>query len=190
MPTAAYCYLDESGTCENGGTFVVGIVITGKNKDELHTLCRAIERDSGKGSKKWTDANYSRKLDYIQRIIDTPEFCGRLMYGLFRNTDQYDECKLRTIAAGLKQVNGGLHDAAVIIDGWPKELEDYAKLRLRELEVHPKKVRGGNEKNDELLRLADALCGLIHVSIRGNPETSKILQTAQGSGIIGQLVNL
>lgn len=47
-----YCYVDETGQDTEGDLFVVSLVVTGDERDELLKLCESIEKKSGKGKFK------------------------------------------------------------------------------------------------------------------------------------------
>ncbi len=51
-----YAYVDESGQDTEGEKFLVSVVVLEKERDKLRSALRAIEKQSGKGLKKWTKA--------------------------------------------------------------------------------------------------------------------------------------
>ena len=48
-------------------------------------------------------------------------------------------------------------------------------------------VRGANDEQDALLRLADALCGFIRDAIEGKPNLQKLFSQAIENGFITQV---
>jgi hypothetical protein len=58
-----YCYVDESGQATQGNTFVVTVVIAQTERDDLILILDQIEGQSGKGSKKWTNAKDTARVD-------------------------------------------------------------------------------------------------------------------------------
>ena len=51
-----YCYVDETGQDTFGQLFLVSVVITGSERDDLRRQLRKIEKESGKKQKKWKSA--------------------------------------------------------------------------------------------------------------------------------------
>ena len=48
-----YCYVDESGQDTKGDLFLVSVVITEEERDELRRKLIKIEKTSQKGQRKW-----------------------------------------------------------------------------------------------------------------------------------------
>jgi len=85
-----YCYVDETGQDTQGKLFVVSVVVSSNERDELLKLCEEIEKESGKGKFKWGKAEKKLRLDYLKRIFKTKIFKGKLRYSVFRDTKDYD----------------------------------------------------------------------------------------------------
>jgi len=64
-----YCYVDETGQDTQGELFIVSVVIVGTERDQALELCERIERQTGKGRRKWIRARYAQRLAYIQQIL-------------------------------------------------------------------------------------------------------------------------
>lgn len=185
MPTTAYCYVDESGVSNTGEPFIVGIVVVDPNQEPIRKLCERIEQTSGKARVKWGKAKYERKLAYMQEIINTSDFVGRLFFATFHNTKKYDDCTVRAIAATLRRQERITKDAVVIIDALPAAKITQTTNKLRQYGIHPKKVRGiDDEQTSALLRLADALCGLVRAAYREQSEMKQILDVGISTGVI------
>ena len=56
-----YCYVDETGQDTKGDLFLVALVVTGSERDELIREAERIEETSGKGLMKWRKTALSRK---------------------------------------------------------------------------------------------------------------------------------
>lgn len=85
-----YCYVDENGQDTKGDVFIVSVVVTGKERDELLTLCEEIEVDSGKGKFKWGKSEHNRRMEYLKRIFSTKSFKGKLRYTVYKEQVNYD----------------------------------------------------------------------------------------------------
>jgi hypothetical protein len=48
-----YCYVDETGQDTGGQIFIVAVVVTGEERDDLLTLCEQLEKVSGKDKQEF-----------------------------------------------------------------------------------------------------------------------------------------
>jgi len=62
-----FCYVDETGQDTRGELFIVAVVITGQERDQLRQACEDIVRSSRKGRRKWVRTTYSRRLAYLRQ---------------------------------------------------------------------------------------------------------------------------
>ena len=86
-----YCYVDESGQDTAGDLFVVALVVTDEERDRLAVEARRIEQESGKNSKKWWRAVFSRKVAYIKAVLSYPVFADSLFFASYEHTNVYPE---------------------------------------------------------------------------------------------------
>jgi len=186
MSQKLYCYVDETGQDTQGELFIVAIVVTADERDQLARMCEEIERDSRKGRRKWVKTSYARRLNYVRQIIERPILAGKLNFALYRDAQDYATWTIQTIAMALR-MDGEAPEATVLIDGLPRSLEQDVGLRLRRLGVHVKKVRGLKDEQDALIRLADAICGLVRAAVRGQPMMQALFEQALCAGVLRDL---
>ena len=94
---------------------------------------------------------------------------------------------LATAQAILKRTDAE-YKAAVFVDGLPKSQIRWFGSELRRLHVRTDKVRGvRDEQADALIRLADALCGLVGASLSGSSDLSPLLEQAKKEGYVREL---
>ncbi len=158
-----YCYVDESGQDTKGDIFIVSIVVTGKERDELLQLCEEIEKKSGKGKFKWGKAENKRRLEYLKYIFSSRHFRGKLRYSVYREQVNYDMATIVGIAKAVhfKEPPEG-YSALIYIDGLSKTKRHEYGSELRKLGIHTKKVQGvSKDENNALTRLADAIAGFV-----------------------------
>ncbi|MBI4603680.1 MAG: DUF3800 domain-containing protein [Planctomycetes bacterium] len=164
MPTKKLiCYVDETGQDTLGRLFIVSVVVTADRRDELLQLWEQHERASGKGNVKWRAARHSRRVDYLQRVVTEVRFAGALRYAVFRRVTDYDLATVTGIAQALRWHSpAGGYKAVVYVDGLPKTQRTAYGNRLRHLGIPTRKVQGvTRDENNALLRLADAVAGLV-----------------------------
>lgn len=157
-----YCYVDESGQDTKGDIFIVSIVITGKERDELLTLCEQIEKESGKGKFKWGKAEYNRRMEYIKRIFSSKIFKGKLRYTVYKEQVNYDMATIMGIAKAVHFKEPKEYTTLVYVDGLSKTKRQEYGSELRKLGVPTRKVQGvSRDENNALTRLADAIAGFV-----------------------------
>jgi len=171
-----FCYVDETGQDTRGELFIVAVVIAGQERDQLRQACEDIERDSRKGRRKWIKTKYDRRLAYIRQVLERPIFAGKLNFAVYRDVQDYPSSTVQTIARALSATGGTDYKATILIDGLPRSLERMVGLQLRRLGIRAKKVRGLKDESDALIRLADAVCGLVRGATEGQPAMRALFE--------------
>ncbi|MDH3603453.1 MAG: DUF3800 domain-containing protein [Candidatus Tectomicrobia bacterium] len=176
MTQKLYVYSDESGQDTEGRLFVVAtMAVPAEDQVRNRGLLEHIEKESGKGKRKWTHATPRQRRVYMESVLRRRSFHGRLFYAHFTDTTAYAHCTLETIAGSVNRVAVGQPcDATILIDGLPRNLRHRSAASLRwqlpQESVRVEKVRGLNEQSDALMRLADALAGLVRHAMLGGPR--------------------
>jgi hypothetical protein len=179
-----FLYIDETGQDTRGRLFIVSVVVSASDREEMRRVCETIERETGKNRVKWSDASPTRRLAYMRQVLSHHLFKGRLIFAVYRNSRDHTAMTVETIARTLKALNTPDYEATVFIDALPRALERAVGLRLRRSGVHAKKVRGvRREQTDPLIRLADALCGFVRSAIEGQPIAQELLTASKDSGV-------
>jgi hypothetical protein len=185
MPKMLYCYVDESGQHTQGRLFVVTAVFAGTDRDELLKICEKIEERSGKGRTKWHKSDYQQRLAYIRQILDNPVFLRRLNYAVYWQTRDYTGATATTIAKTFRIASPPENYKAIVtIDGLPHSQEEPLGVTLRHLGVRIKHVRGLKDETDALIRLADAICGLLMAAFEGQPPMVSIFERGKRNGFL------
>ncbi len=187
MTQKFFCYVDETGQDTQGGLFIVSVVVTGRERNQLRQVCKDIERDSRKGRRKWVKTTYSRRLAYIRQVLERPIFEGKLNFAVYRDVQDYPSLIVQTIARTLSATGETDYKATVLIDGLPRSLERAVGLQLRRSGTHAKKVRGLKDENDALIRLADAVCGLVRGATEGQPAMRALFERGIQTGVLRDL---
>lgn len=187
MTEKLYCYVDESGQDTQGQLFIVAVVVLGQDRDLLRRLCLDIEADSRKGSRKWAKSNQMRRLSYMEGILTRSEFQGKLYFGISHSTQDYQTATAHTIADALGLAASSEYRATILVDGLPRTVERDMALILRRSGLPVRKVRGLDDRNEPLIRLADALCGLVRGAGEGNIAMNALLNRALTSGWVIEL---
>ncbi|MBX7235692.1 MAG: DUF3800 domain-containing protein [Caldilineales bacterium] len=182
MSRKFFCYVDETGQDTNGRLFIVAVVVTAENRDELRQTCELIEQISHKGQRKWAKSSKSARVSYIQQLLAQRIISDfQASYAIYSNNHDYVDLTVRTIARTIEASHETEYEATVLIDGLPRSMERRVGLHLRRLGIHVKKVRGIDDEADVLIRLADAICGLVRGAEEGESVFKELL--AQGTQV-------
>jgi len=182
-----FCYVDETGQDTCGELFIVAVVIVGHERNQLRQACEDIERISRKGRRKWIKTKHSRRLAYIQGVLERPIFEGSLNFAVYRNAQDYSSLTAQTIARALIARGERDYKATIFVDGLPRSLERAIGLQLRRLGIRAKKVRGLKDENDALIRLADAVCGLVRGATEGQSAMQALFERGIRTGVLRDL---
>jgi len=184
MSSKLYCYVDETGQHTQGRLFIVSVVVADWERDNLLEACEAIEAQTGKGRTKWIKTLYERRIAYIQRILDNPLFAGRLNFAMFRDVRDYSQATAQTVAEAIRATGVADYRASVTIDGLPQAQERSVASALRHQGVRLRQVRGVKDESNALVRLADALCGLVSAAMEGQPRMVVLFERGVATGYL------
>lgn len=160
-------YIDESGQDTGGFIFLVGIVIVDSLKEKILPVLEKIEIETKKRNFKWRPAHWRYRRAYAERIVDIDELKGALFCEIFRDNKEYLNMTATAAADALRQRKADR--AVVYIDGFRKTEVNKFKKQFRPSAKIPVKVSGvKKEENNALIRLADAVCGLVRDAHEGD----------------------
>ena len=171
-----YCYVDETGQDTKGKLFIISVVVTGSERDELIRACEKFEDKSGKGRVKWRKSSYESRLEYLSLIIADKRFKKTLRYEIFRGTKLYDAATIEGIVDAINwRKPSNKFTTLIYIDGLAKtKRHDYGAM-LRHLGLPTRKVQGiRKDENNALIRLADAVSGFIRDVV--DDQTGKLAE--------------
>lgn len=181
-----YCYVDETGQDTKGNIFIVSVVVTGKERDELLDLCEKIEEESSKHKDKWGRAKYIRRINYISRVFSNKLFKGKLRYSIYHEQPSYDLATIIGIAKAVHFKEPEEYTTLVYVDGLSKNKRQEYGSELRKLGVPTRKVQGvTKDENNALIRLADAVAGFVRDVIDGEKgEIQELFKNATQNGFL------
>jgi len=112
-----YCYVDETGQDTKGRFFLVALVITGAERDQLSQVLESIERESAKGIAKWKRTSSARRSAYLQQVMRTGVFRDKIRYATFSNRRDYREMIIQATAQTIVEIAHRPYRATILIDG-------------------------------------------------------------------------
>jgi len=179
-----YCYVDETGQDTRGVIFIVSVVVAAEEREAAEQRLMRIEKESGKGVRKWTKTNRERRSAYIARIFEEQLVKGKLLFGVHHDTVDYVGATIRTTARAIEQVSAPAYRATVIIDGLHRSEQRLFAVQLRKYGIEIHKVRGATEQGEIFIRLADALCGFLREALTGNEVFQALMQEGLRDGFL------
>lgn len=176
-----YCYVDESGQDTHGKLFIVAVVVTDEQRDELQRSLEQLEGTSGKHKRKWMKTRPKEQQTYIEGLV-SDHLPARIYAKVYTGqVGSYDELEVLAAAQALHLYRVAHHidvndyGVTIIIDGLAKTLVFRLGSEFRKLGVKTRKVVGTRDEADPVLRLADAIAGLVRDGMEGKQEC-KVLQ--------------
>lgn len=170
-----YCYVDETGQDTEGKLFIVSVVITKEDRSEVYDLLKKIERESGKKKTKWIRTKKELKIAYLDEVLQNKLFRHKIYYSVSADTTAYKEVTLITIASAITSAKDRRdYKASIFIDGLYKSEVLRVGASLRKIGIHTEKIRGVNDETDAIIRLADAISGLMREWTEGIDYAQKL----------------
>lgn len=172
-----YAYVDETGQDTAGRCFIVSVVVVQKDRRELNHLLEAIEGETGKKKAKWIQTKRTLKVAYVERVFTDPHFQHKIFYSLSTGTKAYKEATLATIASSITAVTTEeSYKASIFIDGLSKRDIPQVGSSLRKRGIRTEKIRGVKDENEALIRLADAIAGVVRENYEGIGYAQQLYQ--------------
>lgn len=182
-----YCYVDESGQDTKGEYFFVAVVVTSANeREELRTFLKNIEAQTDKRA-KWFKSDWRRRRGYINAILTSNRFQGKLFFAHHTETKEYLEHLIADTAKAILRMAQPPYQVTVLVDALGRSDRRRFGKGLRALKVHVEKVRGLSDESDEFIRLADAIAGFIRDGYEQKPAIQELYQNALRTGLVEQL---
>ncbi len=190
-----YCYVDETGQDTEGKLFIVVAVVVDDERDELNRYLQEAETASGIRKKKWVRAKGATdsRNQYLE-AVGTGDFKSKIFFSIYEHTGTgaFEQLTVLTIAQAVNRYRekhgvGDDYRVSITIDGL--KLPEGARVgkSLRDLGIRPRKVRGGRDESEPILRLADRIAGLVRESHEGREAYMVIQKQLERRGIIKKL---
>lgn len=181
-----YCFVDESGQDTAGAFFVVSVVVTDNEHRRLTSALEKLEKQSKKGTAKWHKAHHRYRRAYITGLVDQPLARNTLFAVVFREGTDYQAKTAAATAHVLRRKRATR--AVVYVDGLRRSEWPGFKRGLRSSVRQRVTVRGvRREENSALIRLADAICGLVRDAHEQQGWATTMIRRLEKSAILKQL---
>lgn len=188
-----YCYVDESGQDTQGTFFVVAVVfaLTTTQRDDLEQGLLALETRLRKGL-DWRHTRVATKHAYVAGVIELlASFQSSMCYRVYRGVQSPDydaftvQAIIQAIAAHGRQHNARDVRVSLSIEGdvGSTRQKRFAKA-LKDAGVRYQRIRGLRFKSSALIRLADALAGVISDRERGKAYVAQSFKALTQTGLL------
>jgi hypothetical protein len=163
-----YCYVDETGQDTKGKFFIVSVVIAKNDRDEIVDFLELLEKQTKKYNRKWLKTPHRIKIAYIASIFQDKRFTNKIFYHRTKETLSYIEVTLNAIASSIDIARQQKkYKAAIFIDGLSRPSWRKTGSELRKRGILTEKIRGVEDESHALIRLADAVAGLVREQVEG-----------------------
>lgn len=177
-----------TGQDTRGQFFVVSVVVLAAEHEALLQQLEAIETRSRKKRRKWQSARFAARQTYINELGNLRRLSQSLFFEIFHQAQDYTQLTVFATANAIRQRAQGVDQALVFVDGLRKNEAQHFDRLLRAERVKVKKVRGvQKEQNNALIRLADALCGLVRDAEERQQWAEVALKRLQRKGLVEAL---
>ena len=135
-----YCYVDETGQDTKGKLFLVSVVLTDKNKEEIFKLCEEIEKISKRGLTKWNKTSFSKRIEYLELIFNNKKFMNKIYYSFYEESKEYVSLTVLTTAKSIIKFANENYTATIYVDGLKRSEKNKFAQELRKLGIHTEKI--------------------------------------------------
>lgn len=156
-------FSDETGQDTKWKSFYVcTVVCLSVDQEFLENKLIEIEKKSKKVN-KWYKSNNERRKKYIDLIHYEKIFKNcYIYYSQYQDKSDYVDLVSSHIVKSIKAYCGNSDvEAKIFIDKVDNKTTLKIKKEIKLYKIKYKKIRGLNDENNSIIRLADAACGLI-----------------------------
>lgn len=179
-----YCYIDESGQDTAGELFVVSVLVLGAQRYELEKALEVIELESGKRKKKWTNAKHGEREKYLRSVMRLEGLKNAVFYDVLRESKEFFVFTANVAASAVRKRTKKGDEVTVYVDGFTKiEIAKFKKILKPSMKTRTfvKMIR--RDESSSLIRLVDALCGLLRDAEEGSVWAQEFVQLLNNRGI-------
>lgn len=192
MKQKLYCYVDETGQDTYGEKFIVVSIVVANEREKVFDLLEEAEIKSGKTKRKWIKTRSDERDKYLKLALPQSKLKGKIFYRIFHASKEYEDLMVLVIAQAInlyiERNNITDYKTTIVIDGLKATEAKRVAKSLRLLGIKTRRVRGEKDESNSLLRLADALAGLIREADEGNKNYDKLVNKLQEEKVVNELL--
>ncbi len=185
--STVFVYADESGQDDRALFFGVSVImLSALYRDQLLIELELIEVKTKKKNRKWNGSYHVYRKAYIEAVSDLELLDHKIFFKKYPKENTYLKFTVDAIASALRHARP--ERIVVYMDGLPKGSIPKFKRELKPSIKAPAKVHGvRKDENNALIRLADAICGLVRDAYEGDIWAQKMLRRFKKRGLLTEL---
>lgn len=173
-----YCYVDETGQDDASSVFVVVAIVSSENQDELRRALMDIERVAGTGHRKWHKSRATRRLRYLELVLERNIAQNNIFFGSYPKPLPYFFPFVDVLERAIKTKALPSYTARIFVDGIDRQKSGELTNALRLRGVTLTMVKSRRDESEPLIRLADMWAGCIRAALLGAREEHELLDRA------------
>jgi len=187
-----YCFVDETGQDTLGELFIVAVVVTDEQQRELEESLERLEQNSGKHRRKWLKSRDRERRAYIGTLLDQ-KLPATIFVKNYRDKTAFDELEVLTTAQALNVyredhgISADEYKATITIDSLSKTMAVRMGSEFRKLGVKTRKIIGKKDESSAIIRLADAIAGLVREAHKGRADYKKLEKKLKKGKLLHEL---
>lgn len=152
-------------------------MLTDNGQNELEAMLEKIETTTGKKTAKWVKTRDKTRQAYANALIEQ-ELPGMIYAKKYTTTSKggFDELEVLATAQAVNvyreehKISEDNYKVTVTVDGLSKAVAIRMGSDFRKLGVRTRRVIGKKDEASAIIRLADAIAGLMREAEEGRPE--------------------
>lgn len=186
-----YCFVDETGQDTLGELFIVAAVVADDRQHELAEVLESIETTARKRT-KWMKTSDAIRQAYIAKLLEQ-ELPVAIFAKIYHGKTDFDELEVLTTAQALNvyREEQGIarhsYKVTITIDSLSKTMAVRMGSEFRKLGIKTRKVIGKKDESSAIIRLADAIAGLVREAHEGRTEYKKLKTKLKRNKLLHEL---
>ena len=169
-----FLYADETIWTSTPGFLLVAVAAAPPDRiDDLQNQVRRLETESGRAQRKWAHTLEKRKTSFLQGLEGLLSGLPPVGWRAYAEIENQVDQTAAAIAAAAQRI-GPDATVYVMVDGYNDAECHRVRAALRGGGIRFKKVVGGRDESEPLLRLADALAGFLGDVNKSKPYALKL----------------
>jgi hypothetical protein len=157
---------------------VVVAVVGAGGQEELRRALTEVEQAAGTGHRKWHKARPTRRLHYLNLVLEKGLGVVDVFFGSYPKPLSYSLPFVDIIEHAINARGPSSDNARVFVDGMDRQKARELTNALRIRGVALEMVKGRRDESEPLIRLADMWAGCIRASLLGRTEEQELVARA------------
>jgi hypothetical protein len=166
-----YCYVDETGQDDGSKIFIVVAIVSDKDQIRIRRTLEEIEKEAKTRGRKWHKTERSRKLKFLELVVNRKVAKGETFYGCYDKPLPYFLPVLDILEKAIRLKSFHNYKAKIFVDGIDKKKASELTNALRVRKISLEHVRSRRDESEPLIRLADMWAGCLRSAFADKDKT-------------------